>query len=131
MINDPSRVVYTKVPSSFRAYLDQRIRWLGKTVKKTTLKEFLFGVYISLYIIVGSVLTIYSLIQSDYQSAIIILATRFILDAIILFIYVLPIKKTNYVWMLPFFQLFYPFIYFIVLIGSLVYSPKWKGRKVK
>jgi len=129
-INDPLRIVYTDAPSSFNAYLEQRIRWFGKTLKKTDLKEALFGLYITIYLIAGFGICLFSLFQAEYESIITIFLTRFILDSLILLIYGFRMGKGKYIFMLPFFQLIYPVVYIVIIIGSLVYTPTWKGRKI-
>ncbi len=129
-VNDPLRIVHTEAASDFKAYFNQRMRWLGKTLKKTYLKEVVFGIYITLYLIAGFVICLYSLLQDDYQSIIAIFLTRFILDSLIFLIYVFRMRKGKYVFMLPLFQLVYPLIYTVVIFGSIFYKPIWKGRKI-
>lgn len=128
--NDPVKTVYTEVVPNFKAYLDQRIRWLGKTMRKTSYKELLFGSYISVYLLLGFILLLVSLIQSDFQSALMIGVTRFVLDGLILLIYTARMGKSKYIFLLPLFQVIYPFLFVVVVFGSIFYNPMWKGREV-
>lgn len=83
-----------------------------------------------IYLVGGFVLLVYLLIQGMWTSAILLFAIRFMLDALVLSFYALPLKEGRQLLLLPLMQLIYPFMMISVILGSLFVKPKWKGRKI-
>lgn len=122
-------VVYTNAPVNLKEYLNQRIRWLGKTTKKISIQELLIGMLITLYLIGSFLLLLWLVLRGDFELAIVLFFFRLITDSIVFLYYTIPLKLNSQAIFLPIFQLIYPMFFAIILIGSIAYKPKWKGRK--
>lgn len=127
--NQIQDAVYTKAPMNLKEYLSQRIRWLGKTTKKTSIQELFLGALITLYLIGSFILLLWLMLRGDFELAIVLFVFRVITDSIVFLYYTKPLKIVSQTIFLPIFQLIYPVFFAIILIGSVVYKPQWKGRK--
>jgi biofilm PGA synthesis N-glycosyltransferase PgaC len=125
--NQIQDAVYTNAPKNLKEYLNQRIRWLSKTTQKTSIQELLIGVLITLYLIGSFILLLWLLLRGDFELAILLFLFRVIADSIVFLIYTNSLKVASQVISLPIFQIIYPIFFTIILIGSIVYKPKWKG----
>ncbi|MEX2483503.1 MAG: glycosyltransferase [Brumimicrobium sp.] len=124
-------VVYTESANSISAYFKQRIRWLSKTKLKTTFPELLIGLFITMYLIGGFVALVYLLLIGRFDLFLMLFAGRLIIDSLVFLNYAFQIKQLSYYWLKPIFQLIYPILFISALIASLLFKPKWKGRKVE
>lgn len=129
--NQIKDTVYTEAPNSLKDYLSQRVRWLSKTMVDRDFKDFLIGFYFTLYLIGGFVLFIYLLVQQNYMGAGILLLVRSTLDCMVLLPYVIPLKETKNILLLPIQQLIQPLLLLIVMLASVTIKPKWKGRNIR
>lgn len=123
--------VKTQAPENLKDYFQQRVRWLSKTKHKITLKEFLIGLFISLYFFGGFYALIFSLIQLDFKIFWSVFVLRLGLDSFVFINYAQPLKRTKDLLYLPIFQLVYPLLMLTVYFKSLYFKPTWKGRQVK
>lgn len=121
-------VVYTESTNSLAEYFDQRIRWLGKTRLKTTAAELFVGFLIMVYFTGGFIAMIYTLLIGEIDLLLILIFGRWLLDSLVFLNYSIPLKDSSYWWWIPFFQFIYPVLFISVLLGSLFFKPKWKGR---
>ena len=128
MIVNQKSAIYTAAPNSFNAYLNQRIRWLGKTKKQTNLVELLFGLGISFYFVGIFAFSILLILTGDFKLFIVIFSLRIISDTIVFTPYLLKLKRLKHLLWIPFFQLIYPLLFLSTLLLSVFYTPKWKGR---
>lgn len=128
IINEPRLCVKTDAPTSLKSYLDQRVRWLGKSKFQINWIDTLIGVFIVMYFIGGLAALLTSLFLSQWMLLISIFVLRFLVDALVYLNYAQKLGITRNVFILPFFQLLYPFMFLTVAILSLFYKPSWKGR---
>lgn len=127
--NQIQDAVYTNAPNNLKEYLNQRIRWLSKTKKKTSIQELLVGMLIMLYLVGSFILLFWLLMKSEFELAISLFLFRGVIDSIVFINYTKPLKIISQTIFLPIFQLIYPVFFAIILVGSVFYKPKWKGRR--
>lgn len=123
--------VYTNAPVNLKEYLNQRIRWLSKTTKKTSVQELFIGMLITLYLIGSFIILIWLILSGYFEISIVFFLSRLVMDSIVFLYYSKPLKIASKVFLLPIFQLIYPIFFTIILIGSLIYKPKWKEREIQ
>lgn len=121
-------LVFSESTNSLIEYFNQRIRWLSKTKRKTTITELFVGLIITIYLIGGFMAVIYLLFIGRFDLFVILLLGRWIIDSIVFLNYTIPLRQPSHWWLL-FFQLIYPILFISVLLGSLFFKPKWKDRK--
>lgn len=128
MSNKRNQLVYSQSPTTIKMYLSQRIRWFGKTLEKTNIKEFLIGLYLSFYLIGGLILITTLLITQNYYELSILIIVRFCLDVFVLLFYSFRLNQISNVWLIPVNIILQPLLMILVMTGSVFYKPKWKGR---
>lgn len=128
IISNKESAIYTTAPSTLKTYFNQRIRWLGKTKRRTNLVELFIGLCISFYFIGIFVFSIWLFFTGNYKPLVIIFILRLIADTIVFASYLIRISKTKQLLWVPFFQIIYPLLFLSTFLLSLFYKPKWKGR---
>jgi len=128
---DKNMIVYTNTETSFKSYINQRLRWASKA-KSLNIKT-AWGIA-SLLFLTNILLLVY-FISSLFSSAninfcLFALLYKCIIDFLLLFLAAIMFKqKPNFIFYLPAFiaNLFYvPFI----TMASISIKPNWKGRKI-
>lgn len=130
-ILNPNVIVESSVKSTLASFLQQRLRWAGKSRyyrdKATIAIAALIGVVNSFLII----LLCFLLIENQYSQ---ILLLFFILKIILDLIFVLKIRSFFHQHMPVLYSfllsLFYPFYSVGIAVASFFISPEWKGRKI-
>lgn len=120
--------IYTNAPSSLKTYFNQRIRWLGKTKKRSNFVELLIGLCISFYFIVIFGFSLWLLFTGNFKPLVIIFVLRLLTDTIVFTPYLIRLSKVKQLLWVPFFQIIYPLLFLTTLLMSVFYTPKWKGR---
>lgn len=130
LISNPEFGVETETPQSFKEFIDQRLRWLGKTGH---LKDHLStGLSIFQTLLTGSFfgLMIYYFILGEVAFGFILLAWKTSLDLIIFAPYFNRIKRMKTWLFIPIYEILFPF-YTLLILGLIpVYKPKWKSREI-
>ncbi len=130
LISNPEFGVETETPQSFKEFLDQRLRWLGKTGH---LKDHLStGLSIFQTLLTASFfgLMIYYLIIGEITFALILLTWKTCLDLIIFAPYFNRIKRMKTWLFIPLYELLFPFYTLLILVLIPIYKPKWKSREI-
>lgn len=128
--NQKQHAVYSEAPKGFGDYISQRVRWLSKTMIDKNPGDTLIGIYFLLYLIGGFALSLHLLFQGNFEGLLLIMLVRIVLDGAVLLTYDLPLKENRKVLLLPANQIIQPILMIVVMISSLFYKPKWKGRKI-
>lgn len=128
LINHLECAVYSGSAATWVEYFNQRIRWVSKTRKKVNWKEQMIGSVLFLYLIGSFILSIYLLIQNDFTLFFGVLSVRFLIDFFVFSNYGTKLRVLSLFQMFPVFFILYPIMFVLILIGSLFYQPKWKGR---
>lgn len=119
--------VETKVPQNWESFFQQRLRWIGKSKKVGDKLASYLGIVGVVYH-VGFWLMFFT--NAPWSQLLILTLVKIILDGIVLFPYLLIIKRPWVGFFLPFFSLIYPVYMLMILVMTLFYEPEWKGRTV-
>ena len=127
---DPSTEVVTAAPSSIAEFINQRLRWIGKTQDLKDHLSTVLAVFQSALTIIFLFLIGYFILTSSYDFLILTFFAKAAAD-MILFLPFFSKRKALVAWLLiPFYEIFFP-IYTLVLIILLpFYKPQWKGREI-
>lgn len=129
--NNVELSVVTGAPESITAYWKQRVRWFGKSHYQARFGETLFGLFTLLYFAGGMTALIYAAYYGHWIAFTLIFGLRLLLDILVFVNYSFALKQGNKATYLPLFQLIYPVLMVGVMLTSLFYKPKWKGRAVE
>lgn len=130
LISNPEFGVETETPQSFKEFIDQRLRWLGKTGH---LKDHLStGLSIFQALLTGSFfgLMTYYLLIGEIAFAFVLLTWKACLDLIIFAPYFNRIRRMKTWLFIPLYEVLFPFYTVVILILIPIYKPKWKSREI-
>ena len=130
LISSLEHAIYTETPQSFSEFINQRLRWLGKTSDLKDNLSTTLAIVQSILTLVFFVIIIGSVFQLNYQALWIVVAIKTAIDLLAFLPYLKRIKRIKTWLFIPLYELFFP-IYTVILIGGIFfYKPKWKGRVV-
>ncbi len=126
-------IVFTNTQADWGSILNQRIRWASKTSKQKSLLPKLLG-FLILYVNLIVLLTPLAILTNPTEYALLALTAvgvKFCMDYIFLLNCgkVLGVRLHFGYFILSF--CLYPFIFILVLIGSVLSNYSWKGRTFK
>jgi glycosyltransferase involved in cell wall biosynthesis len=122
---DSELCVKTESPSNIQNFIQQRLRWIGKSKAVGDKFAFLIGVLGVLYQVNYVVLVL------NYPSFWeMILLSKILVEILIFLPYVFKIKHGIALLFSPFFSLIYSFYMLLIGVVSLFWKVKWKGREV-
>ncbi|HIP31703.1 MAG TPA: glycosyltransferase [Crocinitomicaceae bacterium] len=130
LVSTTNHAIITETPQSFREFIDQRLRWLGKT---SDLKDHLstgLAILQSLLTFLFFALLVYSIAQGDWEDAMILFSSKMLIDFVVFFPYFKRIKRLSTWLFIPLYELLFPFYTLIILTLMFWYKPKWKGRVI-
>jgi poly-beta-1,6-N-acetyl-D-glucosamine synthase len=130
LISDRRNAITTETPQSFREFIDQRLRWIGKTGDlKDNLSTFLalFQSLLSILYIVG---LLFFAFFADWKLVLVLFTCKTFVDLSLLLPFFLRIQRTGTWLLIPVYELLFPFYNFLILILLPFYRPKWKGRGI-
>ena len=128
--SNKSIAVTTETPKSWKEFMSQRLRWIGKSsnVKdhlSTTLALLVFVFNTIFY--TGFVLLIY---DKNWSEFLLVFGLKSLIDWIVYAPYFLKYRRIVTWLLLPVFSFIQP-IYLLVLLGLMaIHKPSWKGRKI-
>lgn len=125
---DTAVQVETEAPPSLREFLHQRLRWIAKSGNVNDVLANSIAIAQGIISIVFFGLIIYFFISSNYALLAVFFAAKYLLDLIFFAPALSRNRRTYSLFFLPFYQLFFPFYYLLMLILLPFFSPKWKGR---
>jgi len=122
--------VYTETPKSFREFIDQRLRWIGKTGDlKDHLSTSLAILQSALTLVFFGVLIVFSVFQF-WQVVGVVFLLKTGIDLVLFMPYFMRIGRSTAWLLIPLYELLFP-IYTLVLLSLVfTYKPKWKGRAI-
>ena len=128
--SSPDVAVQTESPKSFREYINQRLRWIGKT---NALNDKLnTGIaYMQLLFTLAFIgLLITSCILGLWLLLVPLIAGKIIVDLLLFYPYFNRINRLRTFALLPIAELSFPLLSIILVVLMPFYSPKWKGRTI-
>lgn len=125
-----STAVSTETPHSVVEFLDQRIRWAGKTKNvgdhfATFISILQFLLTIGFAFLLG-----WFLVREEYFIALLIYAFKTGIDLVVFFPYFAQMKRINSWGLMPIYELLFPIYSMVIAVGVLLRKPKWKGRSI-
>jgi cellulose synthase/poly-beta-1,6-N-acetylglucosamine synthase-like glycosyltransferase len=124
----PTFQVTTETPQSFSEFIHQRLRWVAKTGNvRDHLSTFLALVQFFLTIGFFSIL-IYLLFNSKFELALITFTFKVLVDMLLFLPFFYRFKRMKAWFLLPIYQLLFPFYNLLILVLIPFFKPIWKGR---
>ena len=122
--------VQTETPQSFKEFIDQRLRWIGKTrdIKDHLSTSLAIGQ--SILTLAFFSLLVYTCILSEWKLLFILFVVKSAIDLVLFAPYFSRIGRRKTWLFIPIYEIFFPFYTFTILIQMLTYKPKWKGREI-
>ncbi len=122
--------VETETPQSFKEFIDQRLRWLGKTADLRDGLSNKLTIVQSALTVIFLLLLVYFIKIQEWEMLIYFFSSKVIIDLVLFAPYFLSMKKWAGWLLLPLYELLFPL--YVVVIFSLIfiYKPKWKGREI-
>jgi len=130
LISNPEFGVETETPQSFKEFIDQRLRWLGKTAD---LKDHLStGLSIFQALLTGSFmgLMVYYFFIDEFAFGFILLIWKTCLDMLLFAPYFNRIQRMKTWLFIPVYEILFPVYTLVILILIPLYKPKWKSRAI-
>jgi cellulose synthase/poly-beta-1,6-N-acetylglucosamine synthase-like glycosyltransferase len=122
--------VHTETPQSFREFIEQRLRWLGKT---GNLKDHLGTSLILLQVLFTFCFVCiagYAVVHLDWLLLLIVYGIKTGTDMLLVFPYFSRIRRLVSWFFIPIYELFIPIYAVIIVSLYFTYKPKWKGRPI-
>ena len=130
LVSNTRVAVHTETPRSFREFIEQRLRWLGKT---GSLKDHLSTALILLQVLFTfSFMGIagYAILQLNWTLLLLVYGIKTGTDMFLVFPYFMQIKRLVSWFFIPIYELFIPVYAIIVVCLYYTYKPSWKGRPI-
>ncbi|MBL1279204.1 MAG: glycosyltransferase [Fluviicola sp.] len=130
LVSGREHAIITETPQSFREFIDQRLRWLGKT---SDLKDHLstgLAIVQSVLTFLFFAMLLYSMTVGDWRGAVILLILKSGIDFLVFLPYFWRIKRLSTWLFIPLYEVLFPVYTLIILSLMLWYKPKWKGRRI-
>lgn len=127
---DPELGIYTETPQSFKEFIDQRLRWIGKTSDIRDHLSTTLAVVQSLLTLVFLVLCALLIIKGLWIFLLLLYLAKTGIDMVLFFPYFNRIGRMVTWCFIPLYEFFFPVYTLIILILMPIYKPQWKGRKI-
>jgi len=130
MITDPKLAVYTETPQSLREFVDQRLRWVGKT---GNMKDFLSSVLAVLQMLLTAgfiAILIAGIVAQNYVLVAAISGLKIAMDMSLFYGFFSRTERLRSWWLIPVYEVIFPVYTLVMLILLFTYRPKWKGRVI-
>ena len=127
---DPELAIRTETPQSFREFIDQRLRWIGKTGDIKDHLSTLLAVLQALLTIGFFGFLVYFMAMQLWLVVLILIVHKSIVDLILFAPYFFRLKRYGTWALIPIYELLFPLYTLIILTLVFTYKPKWKGRAI-
>ena len=122
--------VTTETPQSFKEFIDQRLRWIGKTGDIKDVLSTTLAVVQAVLTIGFFGLLIWSVLESNCKFTVLLLGLKSITDLFLFFPYFNRIKRLRSWFFIPVYEIFFPLYTLLIIVLLFTYKPKWKGRSI-
>ncbi|MFK7783820.1 MAG: glycosyltransferase [Crocinitomicaceae bacterium] len=123
--------ISTETPHSFREFIDQRLRWVGKTTNIGDSLATLFAVWQFLLAIGFFSLLIYSAVTGAWFPFSVLFSAKVGSDLLFFFPYFNRVKRMQSWLLIPIYELLFPLYSLLIGVLMITYRPKWKGRAIQ
>lgn len=130
LISEPSLAVFSPTTRGLWGFMNQRLRWIGKTTQVKDHFATFLGVLQSLFSLafVGIVAKLWT--EHDLEYMLVLLVVKAFLEWAVFAPYFLRYKRLGPWFMLPIVQWFAPLYHGLLWALIPVVKPRWKGRRV-
>lgn len=122
--------VTTETPQSFHEFVDQRLRWIGKTGDIKDNLSTTLAVVQAILTIGFFGLLLCSLLEGHWEITALLFGLKSITDLFLFFAYFNRVKRLRSWVFIPIYELLFPIYTLLILVLLFTYTPKWKGRKI-
>ena len=128
--SSPDCSVTTETPQSFREFIDQRLRWIGKTGDiKDNLSTTL--AVVQAFLTIGFFgLLLWSILEGSWKITVLLFVLKSITDLFLFYSYFNRVNRLRSWIFIPIYEILFPIYTLLILALLLTYKPKWKGRKI-
>ena len=123
--------VHTETPHSFKAFIDQRLRWVGKTTDLgdalatwAAIGQFLFAV------LFFGLLVWFAAVEEWFHFSL-LLVVKVLLDLLFFMPFFSRTKRVASWCLIPVYEIVFPLYSLLIGVLMLTYRPKWKGRAIQ
>ena len=119
--------VKTPIPDTWEAIINQRLRWIGKSKKVGDR----FANYLAIFGLIYHLgFWLMFLTDVTWNQLSILFYWKILLDGLLIFPYLLILKRAWLGVLIPVFSMIYPIYMLMILVMTLFYEPQWKGREI-
>ena len=115
--------VNTETPHSLKSFMQQRLRWIGKSSKIKDTTTYFISIVGVLYL----ALFIFLLFSPFWFYA---LPAKIMVDMFIFLPYLHRLNRKKITWFTPFFTCIYPIYFLTIVLFSMGIKTQWKGRSI-
>lgn len=130
LVSDRRCAITTETPRSFKEFIDQRLRWIGKTNDiKDHLSTTLALSQALLTVGFFAILT-YLILTGDWLFLVTVFGLKVLIDMLLFQAYFSRLKRLGSWFLIPIYELLFPIYTLIIAVLLTFYKPKWKGREL-
>jgi len=119
--------VKTPIPNTWEGIISQRLRWIGKSKKVGDH----FANYMAIFGLIYHLgFWLMFLTDASWNQLTILFYWKILLDGLLIFPYLLILKRAWLGIFIPIFSMIYPIYMLMILVMTLFYEPQWKGRGI-
>lgn len=130
LVNGLNVAVSTEVPETWKAFFEQRIRWISKTHLVKDALSIIIALYQTLVNLTFFGFLFYFLVTAEFHFAAGLFGIKTIGEMLILFALIRSKNKLDFLFFFPFYQVFLPFYTLVLLFLQFTFKPNWKERKI-
>ena len=127
---NPQCAVTTETPQSLKEFIDQRLRWIGKTGDVRDYLSTTLAVLQAILTLVFFAGLIWTAIGSNWMLFGLLLGFKAFTDLILFFPYCYRVKRLSSWIFIPVYEILFPIYTLILILLLFTYKPKWKGRDI-
>ena len=123
-------LVITETPKSINEFINQRMRWIGKTSNvKDTLSTRLI-IFQTLFTLVFLVILVWTVMGKDWGLTLKLLGIKTSIDLFVFGIYFMKLGRAVVLLFVPIYELLFPIYTVVLMVLHFIYTPQWKGREI-
>lgn len=130
LVSNPDLSVTTATPSTLKEFMDQRLRWIGKT---QDIKDHLstgLALTQAVFTLLFLSFFVYYGFSGEVEVFVVLFLFKAIIDQCIFLPYFLRVRRFSVWFLIPVYELIFPFYTIALFILMYSYQPKWKGRAI-
>lgn len=130
LLTNPKCAIRTETPSSFKEFMDQRLRWIGKTGDLKDHLSTTLAVLQSVLTLLFFVLMIWQFATGEWKWLGVTFGLKAVVDLMIFYPFFARLKRWNAWFIIPLYEVLFPLYTLLILVLLLTYKPQWKDRPI-